>query len=460
MAGHTGPQSARSDHRWAWPSLTQWIVIAMIIGTLVGWLAPGIAVDLKPLSTIFLRLIKSLVVPLVFSTLVVGIAGHGDDLRRVGRLAVRTVIYFEVLTTAALIIGLGAGNLFKPGAGISLAQAPAAAGAELAARQATLGVVLEHVVPQSFVEAAAANDVLQVVVFAVLFAIALTRVASPSRGVMLGLCESLAAVTFKMVGLVMAYAPIGIGAAIAVTVGQNGPGVLFSLGKLVLTLYVALVAFVVLVMLPVAVAARVPLRAFLRAVKEPALIAFSTSTSEAALPSAMRSMEELGVPARVVGFVIPTGYTFNLAGSTLYLAIAALFAAQAGGIQLSLGTQLLLMLTLMLTSKGVAGVSRAALVVLSGSLAAFGLPLQAVAVILGVDAFMDMARTMVNVVGNCLAAAVMARWEGVALEGTPFRRRRSSHRRPNMGAKRPPQIFTPCARSQDSISCCIAARRS
>ena len=419
MVGDTGSQIARGDRQWAWPSLTQWIVIAMIAGTLVGWLAPGVAVDLKPLSTIFLRLIKSLVVPLVFSTLVVGIAGHGDDLRRVGRLAVRTVIYFEVLTTAALVIGLLAGNLFKPGAGISLAQAPVTAGTELATRQATLGAVLEHLVPQSFIEAAASNDVLQVVVFAVLFAIALTRVAPNARGVMLGLCESLAAVTFKMVGLVMVYAPIGIGAAIAVTVGQNGPGVLFSLGKLVLTLYVALVVFVLLVMLPVAIAARVPLRAFLRAVKEPALIAFSTSTSEAALPSAMRSMEEMGVPARVVGFVIPTGYTFNLAGSTLYLAIAALFAAQAGGIHLALGTQLLLMLTLMLTSKGVAGVSRAALVVLSGSLAAFGLPLQAVAVILGVDAFMDMARTMVNVVGNCLAAAVMARWDGVALEATP-----------------------------------------
>jgi proton glutamate symport protein len=419
MVGDTGSQIARGDRRWAWPSLTQWIVIAMIAGTLVGWLAPGVAVDLKPLSTIFLRLIKSLVVPLVFSTLVVGIAGHGEDLRRVGRLAVRTVIYFEVLTTAALIIGLVAGNLLKPGAGISLAQAPVTAGTELATRQATFGAVLEHLVPQSFIEAAASNDVLQVVVFAVLFAIALTRVAPNPRGIMLGLCESLAAVTFKMVGLVMVYAPIGIGAAIAVTVGQNGPGVLFSLGKLVLTLYVALVVFVLLVMLPVATAARVPLRAFLRAVKEPALIAFSTSTSEAALPSAMRSMEEMGVPARVVGFVIPTGYTFNLAGSTLYLAIAALFAAQAGGIHLALGTQLLLMLTLMLTSKGVAGVSRAALVVLSGSLAAFGLPLQAVAVILGVDAFMDMARTMVNVVGNCLAAAVMARWEGVALEATP-----------------------------------------
>jgi proton glutamate symport protein len=387
----------------------------MIVGTLVGWLFPAVAIELKPLSTIFLRLIKSLVVPLVFSTLVVGIAGHGDDLRRVGRLALRTVIYFEVLTTAALVIGLVAGNLFQPGAGISLAQAQAATGTELATRQATLGAVLEHLVPQSIFEAAAANDVLQVVVFAVLFAVALTRVAPNPRVTMLGVCQSLAAVTFKMVGLVMAYAPIGIGAAIAVTVGQNGPGVLLSLGKLVLTMYVALVVFAVVVMVPVAVAAGVPLRRFLRAVREPALIAFSTSTSEAALPSAMQSMETLGVPARIVGFVIPTGYTFNLAGSTLYLAVTALFAAQAGGIRLSLGTQLLLMLTLMLTSKGIAGVARAGLVVLSGTLAAFGLPLQAVAVILGVDAFMDMGRTMVNVVGNCLAAAVMARWEGTPL---------------------------------------------
>jgi proton glutamate symport protein len=275
--------------------------------------------------------------------------------------------------------------------------------------------VLEHLVPQSIVEAAAANDVLQVVVFAVLFAVALTRVAPNPRGTMLGLCQSLAEVTFKMVNLVMAYAPIGIGAAIAVTVGQNGPGVLLSLGKLVLTLYTALFVFAFAVMLPVAIAARVPVLAFLRAVREPALIAFSTSTSEAALPSAMQSMETIGVPARIVGFVIPTGYTFNLAGSALYLAVTALFAAQAGGIVLPMGTQLLIMLTLMLTSKGIAGVARAGLVVLSGALVTFGLPLQAVAVILGVDAFMDMARTMVNVVGNCLAAAVMARWEGVPL---------------------------------------------
>jgi proton glutamate symport protein len=415
MAESTGATKADSGRRWKWPSLTQWIVIAMIVGTLWGWLFPTTAIALKPLSTIFLRLIKSLVVPLVFSTLVVGIAGHGDDLRRVGRLAFRSLIYFEVLTTIALFIGLLAANIFKPGLGISLVQAPIAAGSELATRQTTLAAVLEHLVPQSIVEAAAANDVLQVVVFAVLFAVALTRVAPNPRGTMLGLCQSLAEVTFKMVNLVMAYAPIGIGAAIAVTVGQNGPGVLLSLGKLVLTLYTALFVFAFAVMLPVAIAARVPVLAFLRAVREPALIAFSTSTSEAALPSAMQSMETIGVPARIVGFVIPTGYTFNLAGSALYLAVTALFAAQAGGIVLPMGTQLLIMLTLMLTSKGIAGVARAGLVVLSGALVTFGLPLQAVAVILGVDAFMDMARTMVNVVGNCLAAAVMARWEGVPL---------------------------------------------
>ena len=252
--------------------------------------------------------------------------------------------------------------------------------------------------------------------FAVIFSIALARVPGNPRSVMLSFCNSLAEVTFKMVALVMLYAPIGIGAAIAVTIGQNGPAVLIGLGKLVITMYIALIAFIVAIMLPVAIAFRVPLRSFVRAVREPALIAFSTSTSEAALPVAMQMMEAIGVPPRIVGFVIPTGYTFNLVGSTLYLAVAALFAAQAGNVPFPLSTQLLLMVTLMLTSKGIAGVPRAALVVLSGAVGAFGLPLQAVAVILGVDAFMDMGRTAINVVGNCLAAAVMARWEGVALQ--------------------------------------------
>lgn len=394
----------------------------MVVGTAIGWLFPTAAVTLEPLSTIFLRLIKSLVVPLVFSTLVVGVAGHGGDLRVVGRLALRSLIYFEVVTTLALVVGLLAANLLRPGVGVSLTQASAATGAEFAAHHVSVGAVLEHIVPQSIVEAAATNDVLQVVVFAILFAIALTRVAVARRAVMLGFFESLAEVVFRMVGLVMMYAPIGIGAAIAVTIGHNGPGVLFSLAKVVLTLYAALVVLMLCVFLPIAVLTGVPVRRFVRAVREPALIAFSTSTSEAALPRAMEVMEAFGVPRRIVAFVIPAGYSFNLDGSILYLAVGSLFAAQAGGITLPLSTQLVLMLTLMLTSKGVAGVPRAGIVILSGTLATFGLPIQAVAVLLGVDAFMDMARTTVNVVGNCLAAAVLTRWEGGTFREPPANR--------------------------------------
>lgn len=404
-----------ADRQRRWPSLTQWILIAMLTGAAIGWLAPAFATKLEPLSTIFLRLIKSLVVPLVFSTLVVGIASHGDDLRRVGRLALRSIIYFEVVTTLALVVGLVVANLAQPGARVPLAQASTGSAAELAQRHVTLSGVLEHLVPQSFFEAAANNDILQVVVFAVIFAVALTRVPAGPRNLMLRVCESLAAVVFKMVGLVMAYAPIGIAAALAVTIGRHGPAIFLSLGKLVLTLYVALVVLIVAVFLPIAAIARIRIREFVRAVREPALIAFSTSTSEAALPRAMQVMEDFGVPNRIVAFVIPAGYSFNLDGSTLYLAVTALFAAQAGGIALPLSQQLALMLTLMLTSKGVAGVPRAGLVVLSGALTTFGLPIQAIAVILGVDAFMDMARTSVNVVGNCLASAVIARWEGKSI---------------------------------------------
>jgi proton glutamate symport protein len=384
----------------------------MVIGTAVGWLAPTIAVKLSPLATIFLRLIRSLVVPLVFSTLVVAIAGHGDDMRRVGKLAVKSLVYFEIVTTLALVVGLVVANIAKPGAGVVLPVVSTAAAQEIASRHVTLIGTLEHLVPESVVQAAASGDVLQVVFWAALFAVALTRVRMPQRGVMLGVCESLAKVTFQMVGLVMLYAPIGVGAAIAVTVGQGGPATLLTLGRLVLTLYGGLVIFMLAVFLPIAVLTRVPLGAFARAVREPALIAFSTSTSEAALPRAMQAMEEIGVPLRIVAFVMPTGYSFNLDGSTLYLAVASLFCAQVAGIRLSLGQQLLMMLTLILTSKGVAGVARAGLVVLSGAVASFGLPLAGVALVLGVDAILDMGRTAVNVIGNCLATVVMARWEG------------------------------------------------
>ena len=394
-------------------SLTQWIVVSMVVGVLVGWLAPETAVQLQPLSNIFLRMIKSLIVPLLFSTLVIGIAGHGDDMKKVGRLAFRSILYFELVTTAALAVGLVAVNLVKPGVGVRL---PAEAGTDVAAlanTQPSLSGVLEHTVPQSFFDAAAKNEVLQIVFFAILFAVALSRVEGRPKQFFLEFCESLSQIMFKFVGLVMSFAPIGIGAAIAVTVGKSGIGVLANLAVLVGTLYGALLVFIVLVLVPVALLARLPIGRLARTVREPALIAFSTASSEAALPRAMQAMEAFGVPRRIVAFVMPTGYSFNLDGSTLYLAVASVFAAQAAGIDLPLRTQLLMMLTLMLTSKGVAAVPRASLVILSGALTQFNLPLSAIAVILGVDALMDMARTSVNLVGNCLATAVMARWEGV-----------------------------------------------
>jgi proton glutamate symport protein len=391
-------------------TLTQWILVAMALGTLVGWGAPEVAAGLRPLATVFLRMIKSIIVPLIFGTLVVGIAGHGDDMKRVGRLALKAIVYFEVVTTLALAVGLLTVNLLRPGAGVPLPTVLAAP--PLAGGQPTLGSVLEHIVPQSLFEAAANNEVLQVVFWAVLFALALAQVRGRSKEVVIGLCEGVAEVMFKFTGLVMRFAPIGVGAAVAVTVGQGGLGVLSSLGKLVLTLYIALVGFALAVLLPVAWLAKVPLGSFLRAVKEPALIAFSTTSSEAAMPLAMEQMEAMGVPRRIVAFVIPTGYSFNLDGSTLYLAVASMFTAQAAGVALTLSQQLLMMFTLMVTSKGVAGVPRAALVILAGTLASFHLPLEAVAVLLGVDVLMDMARTTVNLVGNCLATVVLARWEG------------------------------------------------
>ncbi|HZE09588.1 MAG TPA: cation:dicarboxylase symporter family transporter [Gemmatimonadaceae bacterium] len=399
-------------------SLASWILISMVVGVLVGVFAPGVATALKPLSTVFLRMIRSIIAPLIFGTLVVGIAGHGDDMKRVGRLALKSLIYFEIVTTLALVIGLAAVNLVRPGDGVRLA-ASAETGQELAHNTQTASGFIEHLVPTSIFDAAAKNEILQVVFFAVLFAVALSKVQGRPKEIMLWGCEGLSEVMFKFTMLVMRFAPFGIGAAIAATVAQSGFGVLYSLGKLVLTLYGALIVFFVVVLLPIALMFRVPLKRFVRAVRSPALIAFSTTSSEAALPPGMEAMEAIGVPRRIVAFVMPTGYSFNLDGSTLYLAVASVFVAQAAGHPMTLTAQLFMMLTLMITSKGVAAVPRASLVILSGTLATFGLPLEGVAIILGVDALMDMARTGTNLVGNCLATVVMARWEGEFVEPRP-----------------------------------------
>jgi proton glutamate symport protein len=434
-------------------SLTTKIFIGLILGVLLGWLKPDWGVAVRPLSFLFLNLIKSIIAPLIFATLVIGIAGTGD-IRQVGRIGIKSLAYFEIVTTFALFIGLAAVNITKPGIGVSLAgvhkeankavlaeqartlsqEATAAAQrgdantAALKASQAAdavsrgltapeppakpqkFGDIITHLAPTSILKAMAEGDVLQIVVFSVLFALAVTSIGEKARHVVTW-CESLADIMFRFTEFVMKFAPIGVGAAMANTVGHSGLGVLKNLGMLVGTLYGALVVFLVFVLLPVALIARVPLRDFFNAVKEPATIAFATTSSESALPKAMENMERLGVPRRIVGFVLPTGYSFNLDGTTLYLALASIFVAQAANVELTWTQQIVMMLTLMLTSKGVAGVPRASLVILLGTLASFNLPVEGVIIILGVDELMDMARTAVNVVGNCLATVVIARWE-------------------------------------------------
>jgi proton glutamate symport protein len=392
-------------------SLTPWIFVAMVAGAEIGFDAPAFAVELKVFSDIFLRLIKTIVAPLILATLVVGIAGHGD-LKGVGRVGIKSLIYFEVVTTLALAIGLLAINLTKAGVGLVM---PVAANMQkvTAPPPTHWDDFLLHMFPENLAKSISEGQILQVAVFAVFFGIALATLSEQKRLPVLRLCESLSEVMFKFTNVVMYLAPVGVGAAMAVTVGHMGLGVLVNLGKLLLTLYGALVVFGLCVLLPVALLFKVPIMRFLAAVAEPATIAFATSTSEAALPTAMERMEALGVPRRIVAFVIPAGYSFNLDGSTLYLAIASIFVAQAAGIHLGIGQQLVMMLTLVLTSKGVAGVPRATLVVLLATASTFGLPEWPIFVVLGIDAIMDMARTMVNVVGNCLASVVVAKWEGV-----------------------------------------------
>ncbi|HJX92750.1 MAG TPA: cation:dicarboxylase symporter family transporter [Pyrinomonadaceae bacterium] len=399
---------------WYKPSLTTQILIGLVLGGVLGWLSPAWGDRVYFLRDIFLNMIKSIIAPLVFSTLVVGIAG-GGDLKKVGRMGAKALIYFEVVTTLALFIGLGVVNLIRPGAGISLVANASEVGQLAQNHPKTLVETIVHIFPASVVDSMVKGDVLQIVAFSVLFAMGVSAIGKKGEPV-LRFCDSLSQVMFKFTGYVMMFAPIGVGAAMAHTIGTKGLGVLKNLALLIGSLYLALFIFVVVVLGAVAIIARVPIKQFLKAVREPFVIAFATTSSESALPKAMEVMERLGVPPRIVGFVMPTGYSFNLDGTTLYLAMASVFVAQAvestTGQHMGFGKQLVMMLTLMVTSKGVAAVPRASLVILLATLASFNLPIEGVAVIFGIDELMDMGRTSVNVLGNCMATVVVARWEG------------------------------------------------
>jgi proton glutamate symport protein len=407
--------AAAARRPWYRPSLTTQIMIGLVLGGLLGYLSPNWGNKIYFLRDIFLNLIKSIIAPLIFSTLVVGIAG-GGDLKKVGRMGAKALLYFEIVTTLALFIGLGIVNLTKPGAGVLLA-----GGGDISQLRTippqSFRDLLVHIFPSSVIDSMVRGDVLQIVAFTVLFAMAVSALGERAAPILRG-CDALAQVMFKFTGSVMKFAPIGVGAAMAHTIAGNGLKVLVNLGWLIGSLYLALVILVVFVFGAVMIIARVPVRQFLNAVREPFTIAFATTSSESALPKAMENMERLGVPARIVGFVMPTGYSFNLDGTTLYLAMASVFVAQAAEPMvghMSFSRQLFMMLTLMITSKGVAGVPRAALVILLATLNSFlpgGLGPIGVAVIFGVDELMDMGRTSVNVVGNCLATVVVARWEG------------------------------------------------
>ena len=393
-------------------TITAQILAGLVFGVIVGAFWPSFGVAVKPLADAFLRMIKMIIAPLVFSTLVVGIAGSGD-LKTMGRIGLKAIIYFETATTLALFLGLALVNIFQPGAGMALPiGADTAVAAGLVQNQQKGWDIFLHMFPTSVIDSMARGDILQVVIFSTFFGVALAAVGKKGQPV-LDVLESTAQVMFKVTAYVMMFAPIGVFAAIASTVGAKGLGILFTLGKVVALMYSGLVIFALIVLGSVSFIIRVPFFTFLKAIREPFLIAFSTASSEAALPKAMEVMERFGVPKNIVAFVLPTGYSFNLDGSTLYLSLCSVFVAQLAGIQMTIGQQLVMMLTLMLTSKGVAGVPRASLVLLAATLAQFNLPMEGAAILLGIDQIMDMGRTGVNVMGNCIATAVVARWEGV-----------------------------------------------
>jgi len=394
--------------------LTIAIFTALFLGIIAGWLFPDFAVRMHVLAEIFLRMIKMIIAPLLFATLVVGIAGHGD-VKSLGRLGIKTIAYFEVVTTIALFIGLGFANLFKPGEGMgNVASAHSGLNSIIESAATThhnsFGELLLGLFPTSIFQSMAEGNLLQIVVFCIFFALAICAVGEKAKPVV-DFLNSLATIMFKFTEYVMFFAPVGIFGAIAYTVGSNGINILFNYGKIIVSLYVALAAFVLFVLFVACKIVRISIRALIKALQEPALLAFTTASSEAALPKAMKIMEDFGVPKSIVGFVMPTGYTFNLDGSTLYLAMAVIFSTQLVNHPLTFEQQLVIMFALMLTSKGIAGVPRVALIVLAGTLTSFGIPILGVAILLGIDQILDMGRTTVNLIGNCVATVVIARWE-------------------------------------------------
>lgn len=393
--------------------LTLAIFLSLILGVVVGWIAPDFAQRLHPLAVIFLRMVKMIIAPLLFATLVIGIAGHGD-VKSIGKVGLKTLVYFEVVTTLALVIGLSVGNIFQPGAGFGVVanQSNIQAATQMASMNhhtSTSGMITD-IFPTSVIQAMAEGNLLQIVIFSIFFALAICAVGHKAKPV-LDILNSLSEVMFKFTEYVMYFAPIGIFGAIASTVGENGVGILASYAKIIFSLYFALALFVTIVLFIACKIVKISFRNLLNTIKEPALLAFSTASSEAALPKAMEVMEKFGVPKNIVGFVMPTGYTFNLDGSTLYLAMGVLFATQLSGIHLSIEQQIVIMFALMLTSKGVAAVPRVSLIVLAGTLASFNYPIIGVAILLGIDQILDMGRTTVNLIGNCVATVVIARWE-------------------------------------------------
>lgn len=393
-------------------SLTPWIVVSMFIGCEIGFSFPKVAIHLDVLSGIFLRLIKTIIAPLIFSTLVVGIAAH-SNLKQVGRMGLKAILYFELVTTAALFIGLAAINLTKAGEGahIEMAQGQEQRAEKLLAQKESHNVILD-IFPENIAKAVAEGQVLQVVVFSILFAIGLALLNEQKRKPMLEFCEGLSDVMFKFTHVVMYFAPFAVMGALAYSIASFGFDVLKNLALLVATLYGALAVFIGIVLVPIGLIIKLNFKKFINAVTEPVTIAFSTATSESALPKAMENLEAMGIPRKVVAFVLPTGYSFNLDGSTLYLSLASVFVAQLAGVDLSLGEQIKMVIILMLTSKGVAGVRGATFLILVATIADMGIDPHKAFVVLGVDAIMDMARTGTNVLGNCLATVVVAKWEG------------------------------------------------